>query len=52
MRASRGMGAINPKKQPGHQKGPNLKRPKAPNRVKGPVDNLAKAANMSKRLGR
>ena len=40
MRASRGMGAIKPKKV------------KAPKRVKGPMDKLDKASKGSSRLGK
>jgi len=52
MRSSRGMGCISEKKKPGYKKGGMLKRPKAPNKVKGPMDKLSKATDLTKRLGR
>lgn len=52
MRSSRGMGCISEKKKPGYKKGGTLKKPKAPSRIKGPLDKLSKAADMTRRLGR
>lgn len=48
MRASRGMGCIDEKKQPGYKRGGKVKKTKSVNNL----DKLAKAPNMSRRLGK